>query len=120
MQDFLEAASRSEGLPRIVVSRLTERRIHTMMRMGLLAAVDTMHMTYRGKITTTGSSEAIELDKELFRQSPEFKQQAEVRADVIGPGTMLISLLDKTGSTQEEDTLVGAFLAFMERDSSQS
>ena len=73
-------------------------------------------MNYRGKITTTGSSEAIRLDKELFRQNPEFKQQAEVRADIIGPGTMLISLLDKTGSTQEEDPVVGAFLAFLERD----
>lgn len=77
-------------------------------------------MNYKGKITTTGSSEAIRLDKELFRQNPEFKQQAEVRADIIGPGTMLISLLDKTEATQEEDPVVGAFLAFLERDMAEN
>ncbi len=73
-------------------------------------------MSYKGKITTSGSSEAIRLDKDLFKQNPEFKQQAEVRADIIGPGKMLISVLDRAEVAQEEDPIVGAFLAFLEND----
>ena len=74
-------------------------------------------MAYKGKITTSGSSEAIRLDKDLFRQHPEFKQQAEVRADVIGPGKLLISVLDRQEvAEEEEDPIVGALLAFLEND----
>lgn len=45
-------------------------------------------MSYKGKITPTGTSEAIRIDKALFKQHPEFRQQAEVRADIIGPGNL--------------------------------
>ncbi|HEY9756541.1 MAG TPA: hypothetical protein V6C97_15340 [Oculatellaceae cyanobacterium] len=45
-------------------------------------------MSYKGKSTTTGTSEAIRIDKALFKQHPEFRQQAEVRADIIGPGNL--------------------------------
>ena len=60
-------------------------------------------MNYKGKITTSGSSEAIRFEKELFKQNPEFKQQAEVRADIIGPGKMLISVVDRLEIEQGED-----------------
>ncbi|MDR3612413.1 MAG: type II toxin-antitoxin system PrlF family antitoxin [Candidatus Obscuribacterales bacterium] len=73
-------------------------------------------MSYKGKITTSGTSDAIRLDKDLFKQNPEFKHQAEVRADIIGPGKMLISVLDRTESTTEEDPIVAAFLSFIEKD----
>jgi antitoxin PrlF len=73
-------------------------------------------MSYKGKITTTGSSDAIRLDKDLFRQNPEFKQSAEVKADIIGPGKMLISVLDKPNANSDDDPLVGAFLSFLEKD----
>ncbi len=73
-------------------------------------------MAYKGKITTSGTSEAIRLEKELFKQNPEFKQQAEVRADIIGPGKMLISVLGKQEKDLEEDPIVEAFLSFLERD----
>jgi antitoxin PrlF len=73
-------------------------------------------MSYKGKITTSGTSEAIRLDKDLFKQNPEFKQQAEVRADIIGPGKMLISVLDRSETITEEDPIVGAFLSFIEKD----
>ncbi len=42
--------------------------------------------SFSGSITTTGKSEAIRLDKALFRAHPEFRQRAKVRAHVIGPG----------------------------------
>jgi len=73
-------------------------------------------MSYKGKITTAGTSEAIRLEKDLFRQHPEFKQAAEVRADIIGPGKMLISVLDNANIDNEDDPIVGAFLSFLEKD----
>lgn len=77
-------------------------------------------MSYKGKITTSGTSNAIRLEKDLFKQNPEFKQQAEVRADIIGPGKMLISVLDSSSSETEDDPIVGAFLAFVENDMRQN
>ena len=75
-------------------------------------------MKFKGKITTTGTSEAIRLEKDLFKRHPEFKQQAEVTAQVIGPGKMLISVLNNPNekSDDEDDPIVGAFLAFLEND----
>src|ERR1700681_2944878 len=73
--------------------------------------------TFAGSITTTGKSEAIRLDKALFRLHPEFRQKAKVRAQVIAPGHALISVIDEgTPSLQEEDPVVTAFLSFLEKD----
>lgn len=73
--------------------------------------------TFSGSITTTGKSEAIRLDKALFRLHPEFRQKAKVRAQVIAPGHALISVVDdQTAPATEEDPVVGAFLAFIEKD----
>lgn len=73
-------------------------------------------MSYSGKITTTGKSEAIRLEKSLFKSHPEFRQKAKVRAEVIGPGTMLISLDGAAAGPKKEDPVIGAFLSFLERD----
>jgi antitoxin PrlF len=73
-------------------------------------------MSYKGKITTAGTSDAIRLEKDLFKQHPEFRQHAEVRADIIGPGKMLISVVDNPTTENEDDPIVGAFLAFLEND----
>ena len=73
--------------------------------------------TFTGSITTTGKSEAIRLDKALFRLHPEFRQKAKVRAQVIAPGHALISVVETaTLALQEEDPIVSAFLAFLEQD----
>ena len=73
--------------------------------------------TYTGSITTTGKSEAIRLDKALFRLHPEFRQKAKVRAQVISPGHALISVIDdEAPPAQDEDPVVTAFLAFLEGD----
>jgi antitoxin PrlF len=72
---------------------------------------------YNGSITTTGRSEAIRLDKDLFKQHPEFQQKAKVQASVIAPGQILISLLDNvTSADVDEDPVVMAFLSFIEQD----
>src|SRR5438067_121314 len=73
--------------------------------------------TFTGSITTTGKSEAIRLDKALFRLHPEFRQKARVRAQVIAPGHALISVVEEGASEpREEDPVVTAFLAFLEKD----
>ena len=73
-------------------------------------------VSYKGKISTAGNSEAIRLDKNLFKQHPEFRQQANVRADIIGPGTMLLKVIDNEDQESEDDPMVSAFLAFIEKD----
>ena len=73
--------------------------------------------SFSGSITTTGRSEAIRLDKALFKAHPEFRQKAKVRADVIGRGKILISVVDETEPSEfDEDPVVSAFLSFLERD----
>ena len=72
--------------------------------------------SYKGKVTTTGTSEGFRFDKSLFKQHPEFKQKAEVVASVIGPGTMLVSLVNNPEIENEEDPVVSAFLSFLEKD----
>ena len=74
-------------------------------------------LTYRGSITTTGSSEAIRFDKGLFRQNPEFRQKASVEAHVIGRGMLLVHVVDDAeGQEEQGDTVVAAFLAFLEQN----
>lgn len=92
---------------------LTNEPIRIIIRIGSL---EIALMSYKGKITTAGTSNAIRLEKDLFKQNPEFKQQAEVRADIIGPGKMLISVVDNPNTDNEDDPIVGAFLAFIEKD----
>jgi len=73
--------------------------------------------TFTGSITTTGKSEAIRLDKALFRLHPEFRQKAKVRAQVIAPGHALISVVQEgLSEVEEEDPVVTTFLAFLEKD----
>ena len=73
--------------------------------------------SFSGSITTTGKSEAIRLDKALFRLHPEFRQKAKVRAQVISPGHALITVVDDTGMPDAgEDPVVTAFLGLLEKD----
>jgi antitoxin PrlF len=72
--------------------------------------------TYSGTITTTGKSEAIRLEKALFKSHPEFAQKAKVRAHVIGPGTMLVSVADQAAAESEADPVMAAFLSFLAND----
>lgn len=72
---------------------------------------------YTGKITTSGKSEAIRLEKALFRSHPEFRQKAGVRAQVVAPGHLLVSV-ENTGRRprQDDDPMMLAFLSFLEQD----
>ena len=79
-----------------------------------------VQVAYKGSVTTTGKSEALRIEKALFRAHPEFKQKAKFRAHVIGPGSMLVTLEpDETPVDPddiERDPVVLAYLAFLERD----
>ena len=75
--------------------------------------------SFSGKITTTGRSEAIRLEKALFRAHPEFRQKATVRASVIAPGQLLVSVVEEEeagAALVDDDPLIGAFVAFLAED----
>lgn len=73
-------------------------------------------LPYKGKITTSGSSEAIRFNKELFKEHPEFKQKREVKAHVIGKGRLLVSVDIADETDEQEDPVFEAFLSFIEKD----
>lgn len=79
------------------------------------------HVEFKGSITTTGRSEALRLDKALFKAHPEFRQRAKIRAHVLGPGSLLVTLDEPdtetgAGDMIERDPVVAAYLSFLERD----
>ena len=88
---------------------------------GVHGAAGSEHpVTYAGTITTTGKSEAIRLEKSLFRSHPEFRQKAKVQAHVIGPGVMLISVADIATGDNDADPIMAAFLRFLDREIAHS
>lgn len=75
--------------------------------------------SFTGKITTTGKSEAIRLEKALFRAHPEFRQKAAVRASVIAPGQLLVSVVEEEpagAALADDDPVVAAFVSFLAED----
>ncbi|MET0537809.1 MAG: type II toxin-antitoxin system PrlF family antitoxin [Xanthobacteraceae bacterium] len=76
--------------------------------------------TYTGTITTTGKSEAIRLEKALFKSHPEFRQKSKVHAHVIAPGTMLVSVVGEAPVETQADPVMAAFLSFLSADISRT
>jgi hypothetical protein len=71
-------------------------------------------MTYKGRFTKTGNSSAYAFEAALFRSHPEFNEN-NVEADYIGPGVLVVRVVGE-GVAEAEDPVLGAFLAFIERD----
>lgn len=67
---------------------------------------------YRGKQTRTGNSFGFRFDRALFKSHPEFA--GEVRAQVIAPGRMLVSVAHPV--EEGADPVMAAFLAFLAND----
>ncbi len=65
---------------------------------------------YRGKRTRTGNG--ICFDRALFKSHPEFA--GEVRAHVIAPGRMLVSVAEPV--SKRRDPVMQSFLAFLAND----
>jgi hypothetical protein len=74
---------------------------------------------FSGKITTSGNSQSIRFEKALFQTNPEFRQQANVTAQVIAPGRLLV-LVDESDqilvNQPENDPIMETFLAFIAED----
>ena len=72
---------------------------------------------FNGSITTSGSSQAICVEKAFFRSFPEFRKKAKVQAKVISHDQVLTSVVDEALSAQlEDDPVVEAFLGFLAED----
>lgn len=72
---------------------------------------------FKGSITTSGSSQAICVEKAFFRNFPEFRQKSKVQAKVISHGQVLISVVDEAPSAQlKDDPVIEAFLGFLAED----
>jgi hypothetical protein len=73
-------------------------------------------MTYKGRFTKVGNSKSYAFESALFRSHPEFDSH-NVEADIIGPGVLLVRAIDVEDEEEAgEDPVLGAFLAFIERD----
>jgi hypothetical protein len=72
-------------------------------------------MSYNGKATTVGNSRALSFEATLFKAHPEFAS-GRFEAHVIAPGTMLVTSaeLAEESTTEDEDPVVIAYLAFLE------
>jgi antitoxin PrlF len=75
-----------------------------------------MAIRYSGTVTTSGNSEAIRLEKSLFRAHPEFQRSSRVTASVIAPGQMLVSVADESAGGDDDDPVLDAFVAFLAHD----
>lgn len=73
-------------------------------------------MTYKGRFTRTGNSKSYAFESALFRSHPEFDSN-NVEAEYIGPGVLLVRAVGvENDAAPGEDPVLGAFLAFIERD----
>jgi antitoxin PrlF len=69
---------------------------------------------YSGKLTRTGNSTGFRFEQALFKSHPEFS--GEVRAHVIAPGRLLVTVETAEEPDDEDDPVIAAFLAFLNRD----
>ena len=73
-------------------------------------------MTYTGRATRSGNSQALAFEKALFRAHPEFAS-GQLEAEYIGPGHLLIRAVGPEDNVSpDDDPVLGAYLAFIERD----
>lgn len=75
--------------------------------------------SYKGKVTTTGSSKAVRLGKQFFADHPEFAVSADVVVQSVSPGYVLMAVETPASVGDKADAMdpvVGAFLSFLEAD----
>jgi hypothetical protein len=72
--------------------------------------------SFSGSVATTGNSRGLRLEKEFFKAAPEFGTPGSaIRADLIGPGTVLIRV-DAAPRETVEDPVIGAWLSFLDAE----
>ena len=81
------------------------------------AAPEPVHapsVAYQGRRTKTGNSQGFRFEGALFKSHPEFN--GKVRGTVIAPGQLLISAEPSEQPENEDDPVLAAFLAFLDKD----
>lgn len=72
--------------------------------------------SFSGSVATTGNSRGLRLEKAFFKAAPEFGTTGSaIRADLIGPGTVLIRVAGPPAES-EEDPVIGAWLSFLDAE----
>ncbi len=72
--------------------------------------------SFSGSVATTGNSRGLRLEKAFFKAAPEFGTTGSpIRADVIGPGTVLIRV-DAPPPEAAGDPVIGAWLSFLDAE----
>lgn len=73
-------------------------------------------MSYNGRATRSGNSQAMAFEKALFRAHPEFSA-GRLAADYIGPGCLLVRAIpDADEAVTGDDPVLAAYLSFIARD----
>jgi hypothetical protein len=73
--------------------------------------------SFSGSVATTGNSRGLRLEKAFFQAAPEFGTAGSaIRADLIGPGTVLIRTDVPAAAIEESDPIIGAWLGFIDAD----
>ena len=72
---------------------------------------------FSGSLATTGNSRGFRLESGFFRAAPEFSVPGTtIRADLIGPGTILVRVDTPWPDKESDDPIIGAWLSFIDRD----
>lgn len=73
--------------------------------------------SFSGSTATAGNSRAMRFETAFYKAAPEFYQPGSaIRADVIGPGTVLVRLDAAAPETEAADPVIGAWLSFIDGD----
>lgn len=73
--------------------------------------------SFTGSTATAGNSRAMRFETAFYKAAPEFYQPGSaIRADVIGPGTVLVRLDTASPEVEAVDPVIGAWLSFVDQD----
>lgn len=73
--------------------------------------------SFSGSLATTGNSRGFRLETAFFKAAPEFSVPGgSIRADLIGPGTILVRVDTARRDEEPGDPIIGAWLSFIDRD----
>ncbi len=73
--------------------------------------------SFSGSVARTGNSRGLRLEKAFFQAAPEFGAAGSaIRAELIGPGTVLIRMDAPAAMIEESDPIIGAWLSFIDAD----
>lgn len=73
--------------------------------------------SFSGAVAATGNSRGFRLESAFFQAAPEFAAPGgAIRADLIGPGTILVRVNTERQDNEAGDPIIGAWLSFLDQD----